>query len=283
MKKYKIAYQGVKGAYSYIAALEYFGQGHDLIECESFQLAFENVLKNNADYAMIPIENSTAGRVADVYLLLKNKPIHILGEFFLPIRHCLVGFKGVKLKDIEAIYSHPQALMQCENNIHKLGYTRVSSLDTAGAVKQIADIGDQKNAAIASSFAAKENGLEVLIDDFQDFENNTTRFVVIGSKEMLSVHDKSKNYITTLIFDIMNKPSSLYDSLKGFSEENVNISKLESYTASDQFKLSHFYIDIEGHVESSSIKKSIEKLKMFTNKVTLIGCYESDSYRQNMR
>lgn len=279
MEKLKVAYQGAKGAYSYIAALEYFSEGAELQACESFHSAFDKVLSRDVNYAMIPIENSTAGRVSDVHLLLKNKNLHIVGEFFLPIKHCLIGFKGTALEEIKSVYSHPQALMQCENNIHKYGYKRVPSIDTAISVKEIIKLNDKKNAAIASSLAAKQHNLEVLINGFQDFKTNITRFVIIGYKAEVPIYDESTKYITTFIFDIKDDDFTLSDCLRIASEQKINLLKLESYSKPGQFKLASFYMDVEGHINSKSLDNMINIVKSHMNEFKLIGCYESENMR----
>ena len=284
MQKTKVAYQGVKGAYAYIASNQYFGKGNtSLIECNTFQSAFDKVIDGVADYGMIPIENSTAGRVADVHLLLKRKPLHIVAELFLPIQHSLIVHPSATMQDIKTVYSHPQALMQCEDNLYQNGLKRVATADTAGAVQIVAKENDISMAAIASKEAAEIYGLKILNPSFQDFPHNATRFVVIAKEAKTPKFDNDCKYITTLIFDVKNESSALFQCLKAFSKNNINLLKLESYTDSNHFNIAHFYIDIEGHIESEPVHESLKVMKNNTNKVHVIGCYLMDEYRQNVR
>ncbi|MAI07641.1 MAG: prephenate dehydratase [Magnetococcales bacterium] len=279
----KVAFQGVKGAYSYIASKELFGESVSAIACDSFQAAFDAVISEECDCAMIPIENSTAGRVADVHLLLKSKPLYIVAEDFLPIQHCLIGLKGANIHDIKTVYSHPQALMQCEHNVYEHGFSRVSTADTGGAVTKVKKMDNMECAAIASSYAAQEYDMEILKEGFQDLENNTTRFVVLKKTMDFQPYNENGKYITTLLFDVSNKPSALLDCLKVFADKGLNLLKLESYTDSSNFKTAHFIIDVEGHTQKKPMIEALNKLKSHTNSIDVVGCYAFAKYRENMR
>lgn len=279
----KVAYQGVKGAYSYIASKKLFGESIETVPCDSFQAAFDAVLDDKCAFAMIPIENSTAGRVADVHLLLKSKPLYIVAEYFLPIQHCLIGVKGARIENVKTVYSHPQALMQCENNIYSQGFTRVSTADTGGAVTKVKKMNDIECAAIASLYAAQEYDMEILKEGFQDLSNNTTRFVVLKNIKDIPNYKNEEKYITTLLFDVSNKPSALLDCLKVFASKGLNLLKLESYTDSSNFKTAHFIVDLDGHVNQQSMLEALNDLKDHTNAIDVVGCYVIAEYRKNMR
>lgn len=279
----RVAFQGVKGAYSYIASKEYFGDKAQVKACDSFQAAFDSVIHGECNFAMIPIENSTAGRVADVHLLVKSKPLFIVAEYFLPIQHCLIGLKGADITNIKTVYSHPQALMQCENNIYKNNFLRVSTSDTGGAVVKVKSLNNMENAAIASSYAANEYDMDILVNGFQDVPHNTTRFVVLSRKKDFPLYIENEQYITTLLFDVGNNPSALLDCLQVFAQKGVNLLKLESYTDASNFKTAHFILDVEAHIEQDSMHTILSELKCHTNKLDVVGCYAFAKYRKNMR
>lgn len=278
----KIAYQGVKGAYGYIASVQCFGDSAQIESCTSFQSVFDRVIDGKANFGVIPLENSTAGRVADVHLLLKNKPLFIVGEYFLPIRHCLMAPKGAKSEGLKNVYSHPQALMQCENNIHQMGIKRNATADTAGAAQFVAGLNDPTCAALASKDAAAIYDLEILQEDFQDYPRNATRFVIVSATKDVPKPLDDQGYISSFIFDINNQPLALAKCLSAFGEQGINLLKLESYTDPSDFSLASFYVDVEGHVAAENVEAALRTLKKHTKDLKFFGCYKAADFRKSL-
>jgi prephenate dehydratase len=272
-----IAFQGAIGAYSDLACREVF-PGAQTLPCENFYKAFLAVQNNQADLAMIPVDNTLAGRVADVHRLLPASGLHIIGETFQPIRHALLGIKGAKIGQLTDVHSHIHALPQCQKIINKLGLTQHVRADTAGAAKDIADMNDPSQAAISSTLAAEIYDLEILKENVQDESHNTTRFLILSQDGYVPEHDESKTYITSFIFEIRNIPAALYKAMGGFATNNVNMMKLESYIG-EKFQTARFYADVVGHPEDRPLQLAMEELGFFTKEVTILGTYEAHDFR----
>ncbi|WP_308910848.1 prephenate dehydratase [Pseudokordiimonas caeni] len=272
-----IAFQGELGAYSHMAAMAKFPD-MAVLPCPSFDDALDAVKKGTAQLAMIPIENSTAGRVADIHMLLPGSGLYIIDEHFEPIRHCLLALKESTDADLKAVISHVQALGQCRNAIRDRGLTAMPFYDTAGAAKEISERGDKSVAAVASRLAADVYGLRVVKTDLQDQGHNTTRFVVL-SRTPLATTEFTVPMMTSFTFEVRNIPAALYKALGGFATNNVNMTKLESYYESDSFTASEFYADIEGHEGMANVSRAMEELRFHTKRVRLLGTYPQARFR----
>ncbi len=273
-----IAFQGSEGAYSDLACREVFPDGQTL-SCETFYKAFRAVQNNQADLAMIPVDNTLAGRVADVHRLMPESGLHIIGETFQPIKHALMGLKGTKIEDITDVHSHLHALPQCEKIITQLGVKQHVRADTAGAAKYVSDKKDPTQAAIGSTLAAKIYDLEILQENIQDADHNTTRFLVLSREGYVAPFNKEKDYITSFIFQVRNVPAALYKALGGFATNNIDMLKLESYVG-EKFLTAQFYADVAGHPEDRRLQLAMEELGFFTKEVILLGTYEAHTFRQ---
>jgi len=272
-----IAFQGEAGANSHIACREAFPDMLDL-PCDTFEDVFAAVNEGRARLAMIAIENSLAGRVADVHHLIPGTGLYIVGEHFLPVRHQLLGLKGTKIEDIKSVHSHVHALGQCRRAIRELGLKAVVAADTAGAARQIAEAGDKSQAAIATALAAEIYGLDILRANVEDAEHNTTRFIIMA-KEPDDAGPDEGPVITSFIFRVRNVPAALYKALGGFATNGVNMTKLESYQLEGTFNASQFYADIEGHPDSRNVRLALEELEFFTNELRILGIYKAHPYR----
>ena len=277
----KIAYQGVSGAYSEQACRSAYPNLNP-VACETFSEAMRMVEEEKAIYAMIPLENSTAGRVEEIYRLIPKMNLYIVGEHFEPVVHCLLGVKGAKKEDLKAVASHPQALAQCSHNISKLNLTPIAKLDTAGSAKEIKELNDKSLGAIASSLAAKIYDLEILQEHFEDVKGNTTRFLILSKERKIPLFEKNKSYITSIIFQVRNIPAALYKALGGFATNNINLLKLESYSVKGSLNASLFHADIEGHVDSDCMKRALEELEFFSTEVKVLGTYDSHRKREEL-
>jgi prephenate dehydratase len=277
-KKIKVAYQGVQGAYSHLACLNYFGSNILCLESKTFEDAMELVEDNYADFALIPIENKTAGRVDEFYGLIPNMKLQIVGEHYQKIEHCLLGVKGSSLDDITWAYSHPQGLAQCRDTLQNLRISPVAQFDTAGSAKEIANLKDKRISAIASSLAGEIYGLEILKYNIQDQKDNFTRFIVLSNRKNIEI-EETKPYITSIIFQVKNVSSALYKALGGFAKNDVNILKIESYIPLQTLKESHFHIDVDGSMESKPVKKAIRELKQYVKRLKILGTYEKNPLR----
>jgi prephenate dehydratase len=282
MNKKTIAYQGVKGAYSHLSCTNVFPDA-DYIACETFQDAMYLVEKDEANCAMIPVENSTAGRVEEIYRLIPKMKLNIVDEHFESIKHCLLGLKDSTLKDIKYVSSHPQALAQCLGNITKRNIKAIAKFDTAGAAQELLEINDKEHAAIASSLAAELYDLNILDDNFIDYQGNTTRFLILGKKNEIPVYNKDQKYITSLVFEIRDIPSSLFKALGGFATNGVNLIKLESYSVSGSMEASQFHVDIDGHTSEQKLQLALDELKFFVKDMKHLGVYKRDDYRDTMK
>mgnify|MGYP006091952319 CR=1 FL=1 len=276
-KKIKVAFQGEKGAYSHLVCLEVF-PNLDAIPCPTFEEAFQ-LAQDNPEYRIvIPIENSLAGRVADIHYLIPKYKLQIQAEHFLKVTHNLLGVKGAEIKDIKTIRSHSQAIGQCKKMILKNKFKPIIAADTAGSAKYIAARKDKSESAIASDLAAKIYGLDILKTNVEDESGNVTRFFIMGSK-IQHPEIKGKKYITSCIFKLKSLPAALYKALGGFATNGVNLCKLESFSVKNTFDQVNFYIDIEGHIEDPSLQKALEELGFHTEKLDVLGVYEANSFR----
>ena len=272
MKK-TIVYQGEPGANSHIAC-DLYDKNLESIACQSFDEVFNNVISQKNDYAMIPIENSIAGRVADIHRLMPTSGLKIIGEFFLEIHHSLMGIEGSTLQTLSTVRSHEMALSQCRNSIKELGLEPRTSADTAGSAREIFEINDISIGAIASPLAAKIYNLKILKNNMEDRGFNTTRFLIL-SRDDIKLKKIEEPMITTLVFKVKNVPSALYKALGGFATNGVNMLKLESYQVDGSFLATQFYVDIEGHYQEDSIKLALEELSHYSEEVKILGAYPS--------
>ncbi len=281
-KTNKIAFQGEPGANSDTACRNMF-PGMEPLPCPTFEDAFSAVETGKADLAMIAIENTIAGRVADIHHILPQSKLHIVGEYFLPIHFHLMVLPGVKESEIKTVHSHIHALGQCRKIIRKNRWKPVVAGDTAGAARIISEVKDRSMAAIAPKLAAGLYGLEILSSNIEDSENNITRFVVM-SKEKHWVERKGADtpMMTTFIFNVRNVPAALYKAMGGFATNGVNMTKLESYQLGGAFTATQFYADIEGHPDDKNVALALEELRFFTKEVRILGVYEQNPFRADM-
>ena len=271
------SFQGVHGAYSELAGKNLYPNSNS-IPCKTFEEMFETVRKNISDVAIVPIENSRAGRVADTQRLIPESQLKIIGEYFLEVNHCLLTIPGASLDDIKRIHSHEQAIAQCRKNIIKYNKDMVVEADTAGAAKMVSELNDKNSAAIASKLAAETYNLNIIKNNFQDSENNVTRFLIM-SKEM-KTPEINKNLLTTLIFELKSIPAALYKSLGGLASNGVNMTKLESYIDPKGFDVVQFYADIEGNPEDKNVKLALEEMKFFCKRIDILGVYKMSDFRK---
>ena len=274
-----IAYQGVHGAYSEQACKNAY-EGYKTIACDTFHEAMWLVEQGDADLAMIPLENSTAGRVEEIYRLIPKMTLHVIGEHFEPVVHCLLALPDAKLEGLKYVASHPQALAQCHNKIIALGLKAEAKLDTAGAAKELLELKDIHRAAIASKLAADIYGLQILKNNFEDKHGNNTRFFILSREESIPLYDPAKRYITSLVFQVKNIPAALYKVLGGFATNGVNLLKIESYMGTQMLPGSQFHIDIDGHIDSEIVKRALKELAFFADDVRILGIYESHRHRK---
>ena len=274
----KFSFQGVRGAYSELAGKNIFPKATS-VPCNTFEDMFAAVKNGKADRAIVPIENSKAGRVADTQRLIPDSKLKIVGEYFLKVNHCLLAPKYSTIKTIKRVHSHEQALAQCRKKLITKKISMVVAADTAGAAKKIAQLNCKEDAAIASSLAAKIYGLKILQKNIQDSSKNVTRFVIMGNK-MNKLDINEKKVMSTIIYKVRSIPAALYKSLGGFATNGVNITKLESYVHPKGFDVAQFYIDFEGHPEQPSVKLALEDLKFYSEEFKLIGVYKASIFRK---
>ena len=280
-KNKKIAYQGESGANSHLACRDHFPD-FEALPSATFEGALAAVREGRAELAMIPIENSVAGRVADVHHLLPDSGLHIVGERFEPIRHQLLGVKGATLKGLKTVHSHTMALGQCRNKIRELGLVAHPEADTAGSARIVAEAGDKSRAAIAPALAADIYGLKVLARDIEDAAHNTTRFLILSAAAEQAPATVGL-IITTFVFRVRNVPAALYKTMGGFATNGVNMTKLESYQLEGSFNATMFYADIEGHPEERSVQLAMEELEFFSSEVRILGVYKADHFRSKLK
>lgn len=276
-KKNIIAFQGVTGAHSDLACRQAYPY-METIACSSFDAAMKAVEKGDAEMCMIPIENSQAGRVAEMHNLLPKTKLYITGEYFQRIEHFLAAPKGASVKSIKTVYSHPQALMQCHSSIMKLGVSTESYSNTAIAAKDVAQWNDKSKAAICSRLAAELYGLEVIKRNIEDSKDNTTVFITMA-KEPVDVEVEQDRVVTSLLFEARNIPAALYKALGGFATNQVNMIKIESYIPGGVSKTAQFFITFEGHPQTKNVQLAIEELGFFCKKVKVLGVYQADAKR----
>jgi prephenate dehydratase len=273
----RIAFQGVPGAYSHLAC-KAARPAFEPLPCPSFEDAFEAVRRGRAALAMIPIENSLAGRVAEIHHLIPEAGLHIVGEHFQRVNHHLLAPRGATLASIRTVQSHVQALDQCRGSMKKLGLKRVVGADTAGSAAEIARANDPTRAAIASSLAGEIYGLKSLRKDVEDEAHNTTRFVILSKKSQIA-DPRRGDAVTTFVFRVKNRPAALYKAMGGFATNGVNMTKLESYMMGGRFTATQFYADVEGHPADRSLELALEELAFFSDMVKIIGVYPAHPYR----
>ncbi|MGB4056668.1 MAG: prephenate dehydratase [Alphaproteobacteria bacterium] len=277
----KIAFQGMKGAFSDLACRAVYPD-METVPCDTFEDAFNAVREGNVDLAMIPIDNTLAGRVADVHRLMRRGDLFVIGEHFLKVRLHLLGLKGTKKEDIKHVHSHIHAIPQCRNLIKKLGLTAHIHADTAGAAEEVARKGDKEHAAIASELAAKTYDLQILEQDIQDADHNTTRFIILAPEPVIPEHDESGDYLTSLLFEVRNIPAALYKSLGGFATNKLSLAKLESYI-DENFQGAQFYCEVEGHPENPAFSIALEELGFYAKDVKFLGTYPAHKFRKTYR
>ena len=273
----KISFQGVEGAYSHLAVQEFFPESEP-VPCKTFEIAISKAESEQVDFAMIPIENSAAGRVADIHRLLPKSDLHINFEHFQRVEHKLLIHPDSKIENIKKIISHEQALAQCSNKIQELDFDILIGADTAGSAKNISENKVLDTAAIASSLAADIYTLKTVDESFANSKNNITRFYVM-SKDENKDYDPQKKYISSFLFAVNNTPGSLFKVMGGFATNNVNMIKLESYNYGANFVITEFYCEIEGHPDQENTKLALEDMNHYCSKVRKLGVFEKSSYR----
>jgi prephenate dehydratase len=273
----RIAYQGEPGANSHLVCLQNYPEA-EAVPCASFEDVFAAVDNGEVDLAMIPIDNSIAGRVADIHHFLPQSDLHIIAEHFLRIQFTAMGLPGSRLDGIRTVHSHVHALGQCRRFIREHGFTPMISGDTAGAAREVLEAGDPTQAAIAPPLAAETYGLQVLATDVEDEEHNTTRFVVL-SPDFIEAPADNGPVVTTFIFNVRNIPAALYKALGGFATNGVNMTKLESYMVGGHFAATMFLAEIDGHPDEPGVKRALEELRFFTHEVKVLGVYPASPFR----
>jgi prephenate dehydratase len=277
MAKKKIIFQGERGANSDLACREAYPD-YEPVPCPTFEDCFAAMEQGSADLAMIPIENSLAGRVADIHHLLPDSGLFIVGECFLRVRHQLMGLPAARLEDLTTVMSHTHALGQCRRRIRELKLKAEVVADTAGAARMVAERGEAALAAIASELAAEIYGLKVFRSDMEDAEHNTTRFVVLSLQAREPAPDEGP-VVTSFVFRVRNVPAALYKALGGFATNGVNMTKLESYQIDGSFVATQFFADVEGHPKSRPVALALEELAFFTSELRILGVYPADPFR----
>jgi prephenate dehydratase len=274
----RVAFQGEPGAYANLAAREAVEHA-SAIPQPSFEDAIEAVKSGDCDLAIIPVENSQIGRIAELHHLLPQSGLHIVGEHFLPIHHQLLGLPNAKLEDITDVYSQAPALAQCRGLIRERKLNAHNWFDTAGAAKHVAGL-EKHCAAIASTLAGDFYGLKVLKSDVEDEHHNMTRFLLMArDRDDAPLGGKT---VTTLVFRVRNVPAALYKAMGGFATNGVNITKLESYQLGGSFNATQFYADIQGHPEEPAVARALEELAFFTSTLTVMGVYPAHPFREDM-
>jgi prephenate dehydratase len=272
-----IAFQGVAGAYSDLACRTAY-PNMTTLPCESFETAMDAVREERAALAMLPCENSLAGRVPDIHHLLPGSGLFVVGEAFQRVEHCLLGVRGATIGELKRAHSHTVALGQVRRILRTLGLTPVVEADTAGAAELVAQWGDRAEAAIASSLAAEIYGLDILRANVEDAAHNTTRFYVMSKRPAIPDAGLA-NLMTTFVFSVRNVPAALYKALGGFATNGVNMTKLESYMVDGHFTATQFLCDVDGHPEQPALRRALEELSFFSSEVRVLGVYPAASFR----
>ena len=273
----RIAFQGEPGAYSHQACRDTYPEMESMA-CRTFEDAIEAVRSGQAELAMLPVENSTFGRVADIHHLLPESELYIIGEAFVRVHINLLALPGVSLSDVDRAMSHTMLLGQCREFLGAHGIHRITGADTAGSARHVAEAGDPSMAALASELAGEIYGLDVLAREIEDQGNNSTRFLVM-SREPDWTRRGDDGMMTSFVFQVRNIPAALYKSMGGFATNGVNMTKLESYMVGGSFTATQFYADIEGHPEDPAVKRALDELDYFTSEITMLGVYPADPRR----
>jgi len=276
-KSTAIAFQGFLGAYSDLSCRTVFPE-RQTMPCATFEDVFAAVHEGTAEYGMIPVENSVAGRVADNHYLLPQGGLHIIGEHYQRVNHQLLAPPGATLDTIKVVRSHIQALSQCRKVTRALGLREIPHADTAGAAKEIAGRGDITEAAIASELAGEIYGLKTLKQSIEDAEHNTTRFLIMA-REPMQPAPNSGPVVTTFVFRVRSVPAALYKAMGGFATNGINLTKLESYMVDGRFTAAQFYVDVEGHPEERPLRLALEELEFFAREVKILGVYPANPFR----
>ncbi|HZS85845.1 MAG TPA: prephenate dehydratase [Stellaceae bacterium] len=274
-----IAFQGAHGAYSDLACRQVF-PAMTTLPCRNFEEAILAVREGRAALAMLPVENSVAGRVADIHHLLPDSGLHIIGEHFARVEHHLLALPGAAIGDLKAVKSHVHALSQCRSLIRELKLTPIVAGDTAGAAAEVARGGDRSVAAIGSELAGRIYGLQSLRQNIEDAEHNTTRFLIMSPQAREPANDDGALVVTSFVFRVRNVPAALYKALGGFATNGVNMTKLESYMLGGAFTATQFYADVEGHPEDRPVRLALEELRFFSREVRILGVYPGHPFRR---
>ena len=277
----KVAFQGEPGANSHLAIREVYPNA-EALPCATFEDAFAAIASGEADLGMIPIENSVAGRVADIHHLMPEAGLHIVAEHFMPVRHQLLAVKGATIKDIKTVESHVHALGQCRKVIRQLGIRPIVAADTAGSAREISEAKDKSRAAIATRLAAEIYKLTILAVDIEDESHNTSRFIVLAREPKWATNGAGP-IITTFLFRVRNVPAALYKAMGGFATNGVNMTKLESYMINGSFSATQFYADVDGHPKDRSLAFALEELAFFSAEMKILGVYPAHPSRQKQR
>ncbi len=274
----RIAFQGEPGAYSHQACVQ-ARSDHEALPCRTFEDAIDAVRQGNADLAMLPVENSTYGRVADIHSLLPNSGLHIIEEHFVRVHINLLALPGTKLGDVKTAISHTVLLGQCQKFLREHHIHREAGADTAGSGRYVAQLGQPDTAALASELAGEIYGLDVLARHIEDHSNNTTRFLLMSPEPDMTPRG-NHGMITTFVFEVRNIPAALYKAMGGFATNGVNMTKLESYMKNGSFTATQFYADIEGHPDDPSVRLALDELRYFTSYLEILGVYPADERRR---
>jgi prephenate dehydratase len=277
----KIAFQGELGANSHIACHEAYPR-YQPLPCPTFEDAFVALRSGRADLAMIPIDNSLAGRVADIHHLMPHSGLQIIGEWFLPVQHQLLATRDATLQTIKTVESHVHALGQCRKLIRKLGLKAVVAADTAGSAREVAEAGDKTRASLATALAGTIYGLKTLKKNVADDARNTTRFIILSRDKKWAPRGKTP-LVTTFVFQVRNVPAALYKAMGGFATNGVNMTKLESYMINGNFVATQFYADIDGHPDDKNVAFALEELKFFSKDMKILGVYPAHKFRKTFK
>ena len=272
----KISFQGELGAYSHLACLTCFPD-YEVISCKTFEDALSASIKDEVEMAMIPVENTVAGRVADIHTLLGNSSLKIYAEHFERVHHQLLVNKDVEISDLKYVRSHAMGIGQCKKLIDNLSLTSIIMADTAGSAKYISEEDSKQDAAIASSLAAKIYDLKIIKENIEDDNNNTTRFLIMS--KLQQERDDNLDYITSCIFEVKSIPSALYKALGGLATNGINMIKLETFISDQDFNKAQFYLEFEGHSNDASVIAALDEITHYTNKFNILGVYPKHSFR----
>ncbi len=281
MAKKKVIFQGEPGANSHLACREAYPD-YEPVPCPTFEDCFSALTAGDVDLGMIPIENSLAGRVADIHHLMPTSGLHIIAEWFLPIRNQLLAPKGATMQTIKTVESHVMALGQCRRFIREHKLKPIVAADTAGSAREVAERGDKSRAAIASRLAAEIYGLDILKEDIEDESHSTTRFIVLSREKKWAKSGEGK-VVTTFVFRVRNVPAALYKAMGGFATNGVNMTKLESYMVGGNFFATQFYADVEGHPDERPLMLALEELAFYSKELTVLGVYPAHTFRQTFK